>query len=143
MALLSWSDQYLIGNAHIDAEHEELFRLINEFHDLWSGNRKQDDIARVLNRLVAYTQVHFQHEEQIMKDAAYPKLEDHQDIHVAMVETIFKLQQSFENKSLRLEMDTMKFVKAWLVEHILENDYVFRDFLARKKRSEGPQSSPE
>ena len=143
MALLSWSDQYLIGNAQIDAEHEELFRLINEFHDLWSNDRNQEDIARVLNRLVAYTQIHFQHEEQIMNEAAYPKLEDHQNIHVAMVETIFKLQQSYEDKGLRLEMDTMKFVKAWLVEHILENDYLFRDYLARKVRSEEHEISPE
>ena len=143
MALLSWSDQYLIGNAQIDAEHEELFRLINEFHGLWSENRKQEDIARVLNRLVAYTQIHFQHEEQIMAAAGYPKLEDHQNVHVAMVETIFKLQQSFEDKGLHLEMDTMKFVKAWLVEHILENDYLFRDYLARKTRNEEQAVSPE
>lgn len=32
MALLSWSNQYSIGNDLIDTEHEELFRLINAFH---------------------------------------------------------------------------------------------------------------
>ena len=49
-----------------------------------------------------------------------------------MVETIFKLHQSFTTKNNHLEIDTMKFVKAWLLEHILENDYQFRDFLLRK-----------
>ena len=143
MALLSWSSQYLIGNAQIDAEHEELFLLINAFHDSWQNARQPDDIARVLNRLVAYAQTHFQHEEEIMASAGFPKLADHQRIHEAMIETIFKLQQSLEEKNLHLEMETMKFVKAWLVEHILENDYLFRDFLARQKRSNATETATQ
>lgn len=133
MALLSWSNQYLIGNDLIDAEHEELFRLINAFHNHWLERQEPQDIARILNQLVVYAQMHFRHEEVIMQDAGYPALEQHQQIHEAMVDTIFRLHQSFVDKNLHLEIDTMKFVKAWLVEHILENDYLFRDFLLRKK----------
>lgn len=143
MALLSWSPQYLIGNPQIDAEHEELFRLINAFHDSWLDARQPDNIARVLNRLVAYAQSHFRHEEEIMATTGFPKLEGHQRIHETMVETIFTLQQSLEDKSLRLEMETMKFLKAWLIEHILENDYLFRDFLARQKRKDETQTTTE
>lgn len=133
MALLSWSDQYLIGNSTIDSEHKELFRLINNFHTHWVEARQQQDIARVLNQLVQYAQLHFQHEEIIMEAAGYPRLVEHHGIHEAMIDTIFKLHQSYEDQSLRLEMDTMKFVKSWMVEHILENDYFFRDFLVHKK----------
>ena len=136
MALLSWSKQYLIGNDLIDAEHEELFRLINAFHDHWLEKQDRQDIARILNQLVVYAQMHFRHEEVIMQDAGYPTLEQHQQIHEAMVDTIFRLRQSFEDKNIHLEMDTMKFVKAWLVEHILRNDYLFRDFLQRRKNSD-------
>ena len=133
MALLSWSDQYLIGNSTIDTEHRELFRLINEFHDRWIEKRNLQDIAIVLNQLVVYVQTHFTHEENIMEEAGYPRLAEHQAIHEAMVKTIFDLRQSFESGNSRLEMDTMKFVKAWLVDHILKNDYLFRDFLVRRK----------
>lgn len=133
MALLSWSDQYLIGNSTIDDEHKELFRLINDFHTHWVEARQPQDIAVVLNRLVQYAQLHFQHEEVIMETAGYPRLAEHQQIHEAMIDTIFRLHQSYMDHSLHLEMETMKFVKAWMVEHILENDYLFRDFLARRK----------
>ena len=34
------------------------------------------------------------------------------------------------------EIVTPRGVKAWLVEHILEDDYHFRDFLGRKKNAE-------
>ena len=136
MALLSWSNQYLIGNDLIDAEHEELFKLVNAFHTRWAEAHTRQDIAKILNQLIVYAEMHFRHEETIMGDAGFPKLEGHQKIHEAMIDSIFRLQQSYEDGNLRLEMDTMKFVKAWLVEHILENDYLFRDFLARKNNAD-------
>lgn len=141
MALLSWSDQYLIGNDTIDAEHEELFRILNDFHTRWVDAHNRQDIARILNQLIVYAQMHFQHEEKIMAEASFPKLAEHQQIHEAMIDTIFALHKSYEEGSLHLEMDTMKFVKSWLVGHILDNDYIFRDFLTRRKASvESPLS---
>lgn len=142
MALLSWSNQYSIGNDLIDTEHEELFRLINAFHTNWVEERNRQEIARVLNQLIAYAQMHFQHEENIMEDAGYPKLADHQQIHEAMVEKIFELHTAYTEGNLRLEIETMKFLKSWLLEHILENDYQFRDYLARKHDS-GEQPAPQ
>jgi len=136
MALLSWSNQYLIGNDLIDTEHEELFRLVNDFHNRWLEAHNRQDIAKVFNQLVVYAETHFRHEETIMEDAGYPRLAEHQQIHEDMIDTIFQLQKSYEEANLRLEMDAMKFVKSWLVGHILENDYLFRDFLARKKSSD-------
>lgn len=135
MTLLSWTGEYAIGNDLIDDEHQELFRLINAFHDTWIERRDQRAIAPLLNQLIAYAEMHFQHEEAIMRDAGFPKLAEHQEIHVAMVETVFALRLSFEQASSRLEMDTLKFVKSWLLEHIIRNDYLFRDFLARQKTS--------
>ncbi len=137
MALLSWSDQYSIGNDLIDSEHEELFRLINAFHSQWLQARKQQAIARVLNQLVSYTESHFRHEETIMRDEGYVQLDGHMALHEAMIDTIFQLQKSYEEGGLRLEMDTMKFLKSWLLEHILKDDYGFRDFLTRKKSLAG------
>lgn len=142
MALLSWSNQYLIGNDLIDTEHEELFRLINNFHSLWMEKQNRQDIARVLNQLIAYAQMHFQHEEVIMEEAGYPKLAEHQKIHEDMIEKIFELHTSYAEGNLRLEIETMKFVKSWLLEHILVNDYMFRDYLARKQNS-SEEATPE
>lgn len=133
MALLSWSRQYEIGNALIDDEHQELFRRINAFHDNWLEQREVQAIAVLLNQLIAYAEMHFQHEEAVMRDAGFPRLEEHQAVHEAMVETIFRLRQTFEQTNGRIEMETIKFVKSWLIEHIVRNDYLFRDFLARRK----------
>ena len=113
MTLLSWSNQYLIGDDLIDAEHEELFRLVNDFHTRWLEAHDRQAIARVFNQLIVYAETHFRHEETI--------------------ETIFQLHRSYMEENAHLEVNTMKFVKSWLIDHILENDYRFRDFLARSK----------
>jgi hemerythrin len=143
MAFLSWTRHYLIGNETIDAEHQELFRLINAFHDHWLEKYDRQSIAPLLNQLVTYTQQHFKHEEQIMFDAGYPKLAEHQHVHESMIETIFTLQQAFEEKNNHLEMDTLKFIKSWLIVHILENDFLFRNFLAHKKPVTETAAAPE
>ena len=135
MALLSWSDQYLIGNDIIDTEHKELFRLINDFHTHWVDAQDRRDIARVLNQLIAYAQMHFQHEENIMEAAGYPNLLQHQHTHEALIDSSFQLHQSYSEGNLHLEINTMKFVRNWLIEHILKSDYLFRDFLKRQKSS--------
>ena len=135
MALLSWSDHYLTGNDIIDNEHKELFHLINDFHTHWLEAHDRRDIARVLNQLIAYAQMHFQHEENIMDAAGYPILVQHQKIHEALIDSIFQLHQSYSEGNLNLEINTMKFVRNWLLEHILKNDYLFRDFLKRQKSS--------
>ncbi len=133
MAFLSWSEAYLIGNLTIDTEHKELFRLINSFHDRWQVACDHREIASLLSQLVAYAEMHFQHEEAIMAEKEYPRLEDHQRIHEAMFEKIFQLRQALEKQDTHLEMETIKFVKNWLVEHIVQSDYLFRDHLRRNK----------
>ena len=59
-----------------------------------------------------------------------------------MIEKIFELHTSYAEGNLRLEIETVKFVKSWLLEHILVNDYTFRDYLARKQNS-GEEATPE
>ena len=71
-----------------------------------------------------------------MATAQYPRLNEHQNIHESMFITIFELRQSFEKNDTHLEMDTMKFVKDWVIEHIVHNDYLFRDHLVRQKKKE-------
>lgn len=137
MAILSWNEQYLIGQATIDEEHKMLFRLINDFHSHWMEKRDRQDIARVLNRLIQYGEQHFRDEERIMAEEGYPKLAEHRAIHEKLVDEIFKLNEELADKSQLLERDMTKFLKQWLVDHIVYNDYEFRNFLARKQRDKG------
>lgn len=138
MAILSWHDQYLIGQPILDEEHKMLFRLVNDFHAHWVEKRDRNDIARVLRQLIQYGELHFQDEERIMAQEGYPELDSHHKIHEKLVDEIFKLNEELVDHSQLLARDITKFLKQWLVDHIVHNDYEFRNFLQRKQRDAAP-----
>jgi hemerythrin len=135
MAILSWHDQYLIGHALLDEEHKLLFRLINEFHTHWSENRDRHMIAEILNRLMKAGEQHFLNEERVMAQEGFPKLVDHRVVHEDLIDGIFKLNQELADKNRLLNHDITKFLKYWLVDHIVQCDRELGEFLARKQRT--------
>lgn len=135
MTLLSWTDDYAIGEAGIDAEHRALFELANDFHSRWQAQGERAEIAQILQRLVLYAEEHFRNEEQVMAAAGYPHLDEHRAVHAYMFEEIFKLREEFEHQDAHLEQDTMRFVRNWLVNHIVQHDFEFRAFLHKKAGS--------
>ena len=132
MAFLSWHDQYLIGDNTIDNEHKQLFVLINEFHNNWIEQRQKQAAAVVLNRLVQYAETHFQHEEDIMAAANFPELAQHAEVHAKVTETIFTLYAELVEDDKHMEHDLLKFLKSWLIDHIVQCDYKFRSYLQQK-----------
>ena len=138
MTILSWNDQYLIGQSTIDEQHKVLFELVNDFHSHWKEKRDRQQVAFVLNKLIQYGERHFRDEEAIMTREGYPLLESHHKIHELLIEEVFKLNEELISKNPLLERDMTKFLKQWLVEHIVTNDYEFRNFLARKQRDAAP-----
>jgi hemerythrin len=130
MALLNWNRGYLTGNTRIDSDHQHLFDLINSFHYAFIQNRDRLGILRILNGLVRYAEEHFQREEAMMADRGYPELEAHQRIHADLFETIFQLQTKLEEASVKMEKETVDFLRHWLTDHIAEHDTAFARFLA-------------
>lgn len=129
MALLNWKADYCTGNAKIDEDHRALFERVNDFHFAWQQNRDRKDIARVLNRLVEYAEEHFAREEEIMRVSGYPGLARHQAIHEALFEQIFVLQGHFEDGRIRIDRDTVDFLRGWLVDHIVGEDMKFAAYV--------------
>ena len=134
MTILSWHDQYLIGERSIDEQHKQLFKLVNEFHSHWVLLHDPKEIVTVLNQLIQYGEYHFATEEAIMAKEGYPKLEHHQEDHEKLVKIVFLLNEEFAEKHELAANDVQKFCKHWLVDHIIYADYEFRDFLAQKRQ---------
>lgn len=66
----------------------------------------------------------------MMAERAYPELETHQRIHGELFETIFHLQTKLEEASIKMEKETVDFLRHWLTDHIAEHDMEFARFLA-------------
>jgi hemerythrin-like metal-binding protein len=136
MTILSWHDQYIIGDWTIDEQHKMLFKLVNDFHTHWVEARDPKEISVLLNKLISYCEHHFVTEESIMEKEEYPKLEHHRNDHEMLAKTIFALNEQFAARRELASNDVQRFCKHWLVDHIVHSDYEFRDFLALKKQQQ-------
>ena len=137
MAFLSWRREYEVGVWQIDAEHRSLFKLVNEFHDTHARGHSRKEIARVLNRLVAYAEEHFQHEERLMSENDYPLLDQHREQHGALVSSIFAIEERLAHDIAGAGAEILQFIRKWLVEHIIRNDMHIGDYLQRRTLQAG------
>lgn len=135
MTLVRWSEDYRVGVRMIDHDHQHLFRLINDFHNAFVEKHEHKDIARVLNALIQYAEAHFQREEELMAQEEYPGLEEHAQAHGQLIEAVFTLQAQLESHAVQLSNNTVKFLRCWLTDHIIEQDKRFFRFLLSKDRA--------
>lgn len=86
----------------------------------------------VLNWLVNYAEQHFEHEEALMRDCGYPRLAYHQSLHERLYTAIFVLNEDLALGRSRIDFGTLRFLKNWLLDHILCEDMDVGDFVRRK-----------
>lgn len=147
MTFMSWRRDYELGIDPIDGEHRRLFDLVNESHDVLAAGGTPQQEQQVLSRLVAYAEEHFQNEERLMRESAFPGLAAHQALHEALIDRIFDLNERRAAASWRMGMDTLSFLKHWLLDHVLREDMEFADFLrrwaSRKGAADASTSDPD
>ena len=80
-AYIAWKNYYTVNNPLLDAEHKQIIENVNELYVAMNGPMDSVAKKRVLERLVQYTQTHFDHEEKIMQDVDYPDLAAHKALH--------------------------------------------------------------
>jgi len=132
MELLSWRASYQVGVNLIDTEHKYLFKLINEFHDGYAAGNTHKQLLLVLNRLVAYAEEHFQHEEALMQEIGYPRLARQEGSHQKLYASIFELNEKLSQEEAKVDAETLRFLKFWMLQHIVKEDMDIGDFMRRR-----------
>ena len=141
MAIVEWSDDFKIGEKEIDKEHWGLFALINDLADKRAQGASESSIEVTLKALVAYVDVHFEHEERLMQETGYPDLEAHKKIHAALDRRVEGFRFDFEGSPGTFDYDAlMEFLSIWLKQHILKVDMEFAAYLKKYRAQESEQA---
>ncbi|MEI6560258.1 MAG: bacteriohemerythrin [Rhodospirillaceae bacterium] len=126
MPSLSWNDAFSVNHADIDQDHKRLFALFNDLSLAMHDGRTKTAISPILDALIDYTAVHFKREEQIMADGNFPDLPAHRKQHEAFVAKALSVREQFRRAgSNMLAIETLEFVKQWLIEHIQKSDRAY------------------
>jgi hemerythrin len=129
MPLIVWKEIYQTGIVTLDEEHQGLVELINQLCEAIREKRGKDVLGEVLTALLDYTEHHFQHEEELMRQYGFPGLEEHQQIHQLLRDTVQEINAKNVAGSEKLAQELYKFLRGWLLGHIVEVDKKYGAYL--------------
>lgn len=118
----AWRESYTVGNGLIDAQHKELFNLLEEMFKEAEPAVRKENISSNMNRFLGLMEIHFKQENEYMQKIKYPQIkkcvENNNKILSEINHFISKLPML---ELFAFEMSLTKFVDKWLVEHIEKN----------------------
>jgi hemerythrin len=143
--MLELTDELRIGHAVIDADHQRLIEIINEFleHSKKEGNSQV--LHETLKSLLAYGRDHFVREERIQRQCLYPLQSGHFHEHKALLDQVREIAKTYfiaKTKPLNEAsvVEVNELLKAWLIGHVKKFDTGMRDWVGSATDSDAPQN---
>ncbi|MDH3901721.1 MAG: hemerythrin family protein [Xanthomonadales bacterium] len=88
MAQIEWKEEYSIGNASVDEEHELLITQINKLYQQLNQPLDTMVIESMLSDIQTDISTHFALEELLMQEAGFAEFEDHKQDHERLLDQI-------------------------------------------------------
>ena len=122
--IIEWDNTYSVGVKIIDDQHHKLVDFINDYgRDLREGLGYKN-IMIIFQELVAYVKFHFKTEEDLMIKYQFPGYEKHKVNHGAFTAELAKfIKRNMEGEKL-IGHDIHKYLREWLVDHILDHSKI-------------------
>jgi methyl-accepting chemotaxis protein/hemerythrin len=130
--LMTWTDGLSVGVGLIDEQHKVLLSLINELHAAMRARKSDAVLISVVERLKEYTVKHFGQEEEYFDRYGYPESAQHKEAHRKLVQQVLEFEAGLKSGKAKVTMDIMRFLKDWLVGHIMGTDRKYGPFLNAK-----------
>lgn len=128
MPFIQWTPSFSVGNPVLDADHRKLIDILNQIYDAWITHSSTLELGRLFDELMDYTDHHFSREESKLAARDYEDLDRHHAAHERLRELVhaFRSRHLAGLKADALTEDMAKFLKSWLMDHILEEDLKYR-----------------
>jgi len=129
MSLITWSDEYSVNIKEIDKQHRQLVEIINQLHRAMRDGSSRQIMKDTLTRLIDYTDSHFTTEEDLMSAYNYPGYVAHKAEHTQLKKRVLDYQRQFDQNPLGMGVQTMEFLKSWLMDHVIGMDKKYTRYL--------------
>ena len=119
MALMEWKDSYSVGVDRMDNDNKRWIDIINRVDE---ADKAGKSVQWVLEELRNYTEYHFKAEEERMKAADYPDLEEHMREHKAFIQWLATVERTYNlapDAHFHIAETVNDYLKEWLTHHIL------------------------
>ena len=128
-----------VGVNSINRQHLRLASYAVEFNQIVENlahkevtNKDWHRIDALFSRVTRYVQTHFSEEEELMKAHGYPYFDAHKRLHDKFVSDLIKVQSKINNRKIAFKEKFGSMLWDWLIHHINEEDYKYREFFREK-----------
>lgn len=123
-AEIQWSEKYSVGNKELDEQHKVLFSMTNEFFQ-----QEGKDSANILfDSLSSYIDLHFESEENLLKQINYPDTDKHIEKHEELRQKFTGLSNKLNDYDVDMHHKIAIFLYNWLANHILKSDMAYKSY---------------
>jgi len=130
--LFDWKDEYSVGVKVLDEDHKRLVALINRLYKATQAGETKSTVGNVLDELLDYTRTHFRREEELMRTHGYQGLPQQIQEHARLLEQLTGIREQFHAGDVSLSGEVLRFLKRWLMGHVLESDMGNKKFFNAK-----------
>lgn len=134
---LAWSDGMGFGIPELDAAERRLNALVHELNQAIADGRDGEEIQRLMNQLLFEAVSHFEHEERVLSECAYPLQKGHAALHLQMraeLEHVIEVLRDVEAHAMWAECGLL--VAQLFVEHMRQESMKYRNFRRSSSRSD-------
>ncbi len=122
-----WQDFYEVGVPEIDAQHRELFTVINDLSEKLATAGGRGVPPDAAEKLLAFVRLHFQREESLLEKAGYPRAQEQRDEHRQLLADLAQLLSPADAATRAATLPSPLF-RSWLINHTLVEHRVFKEF---------------
>lgn len=134
---IRWSESLSVGVAEIDQEHRQFVARVNELNKAIIECRDKATVERLLDLMLMEASHHFWHEQRLLALWNYPDRAAHAAKHAELTAQFDRIMKEFERADVSFTWALKGLhIKQLLVDHLLQEDMKYRDFLLRRKDSE-------
>ena len=122
MSLLEWKDEYEVGVASVDYEHQELIASINDLYQAMQTRATAELVIDALGKIYAQISAHFALEEKIMREANYSSYAEHKRDHERLLDELLETMDSVEGGNGYVVSELSSTLDEWFSNHFRTHD---------------------
>jgi len=135
MSCAEWNQELLTGEAAIDAQHRELFALLQQLGDAITAGHGDEIVGRILEELIGYAAVHFQDEEALMARVGYPGITHQRAAHEAFAADATRMMNEWVAGTGVASEDLYEYLYTWVAQHVETMDLLLARFLLAERKA--------
>lgn len=94
MTVHAWHERFATGNATVDAQHQDLIRLVEAVEESCAHGTNRAEVGHFVDAFRDHVLQHFVDEEEEMARIGYPALDDHRHAHQEITEMVLRMVEA-------------------------------------------------